>query len=73
MAPFATLGVTATRARTAEHALEPENLLLDHAGYLKLVDFGFAKRVPDGTLTHTLVGTPEYICPEVPHARDDMA
>ena len=44
--------------------LKPENLLLDVEGHIKLIDFGFAKKVPDNK-THTLCGTPEYLAPEV--------
>lgn len=43
--------------------LKPENLMIDEEGYLKLIDFGTAK-VSDGK-TFTMVGTPQYIAPEV--------
>ncbi|KAH7492064.1 cGMP-dependent protein kinase [Phytophthora ramorum] len=43
--------------------LKPENLLIDPQGYLKVVDFGFAKVVDDRT--YTLCGTTEYLAPEL--------
>lgn len=43
--------------------LKPENLLLDSRGYCKLTDMGLAK-VTHGQ-TYTLVGTPDYMAPEV--------
>lgn len=51
--------------------LKPENLLLDEKGYIKIIDFGFAKRFPYfkneqwQDKTYTLCGTPEYLAPEI--------
>ena len=44
--------------------LKPENLMVDTNGYLKLADFGFAKRVGT-TRTFTICGTPDYQAPEI--------
>lgn len=51
--------------------LKPENLLMDNKGYLKMIDFGFAKKFPytkngqKHDKTYTLCGTPEYLAPEI--------
>ncbi|KAJ4408510.1 cytochrome c oxidase subunit 1 [Didymella pomorum] len=52
------------REGVAYRDLKPENILIDAEGHLKLVDFGFAKKV-ENRETYTLCGTPEYLAPEV--------
>ena len=45
--------------------LKPENLLLDERGYVKIVDFGFSKKIGFRQKTWTFCGTPEYVSPEI--------
>jgi len=44
--------------------LKPENVLVDKEGYIKICDFGFAKKLV-ADRTFTLCGTPEFIAPEI--------
>ena len=50
--------------KIAYRDLKPENLVMDAEGYLKLIDFGLAKKL-EGGKTWTLCGTPDYLAPEV--------
>ncbi|KAG5888241.1 hypothetical protein JTB14_027923 [Gonioctena quinquepunctata] len=45
--------------------LKPENLLIASNGYLKLSDFGLAKKLKKGDRTSTFAGTHEYLPPEI--------
>ena len=42
-----------------------DNILLDEDGYIKLIDFGLAKKIEEQDLAYTKVGTPEYMAPEL--------
>lgn len=41
--------------------LKPENILLDDTGYLKLADFGMAKKLNANEKAMSFCGTPEYL------------
>ena len=45
--------------------LKPENILMDDKGYLRLADFGMAKKLKENEKAMSFCGTPEYLAPEV--------
>ena len=45
--------------------IKPENLMLDARGYVKLIDFGFCKKLQPAERTFTPCGTPAYMAPEI--------
>ena len=45
--------------------LKPENILMDDKGYLRLADFGMAKKLKDEEKAMSFCGTPEYLAPEI--------
>ncbi|GIX65109.1 protein kinase G AGC kinase family member PKG [Babesia caballi] len=49
--------------QVAYRDLKPENILLDEQGYIKLIDFGCAKKIKGRA--YTLIGTPHYMAPEI--------
>ena len=44
--------------------IKPSNIMVDSSGYIKLVDFGAAKRILNG-YAKTMIGTPFFMAPEV--------
>jgi len=46
--------------------LKPENVMLDNQGYVKLIDFGIAKKLDKSkSKTFTMIGTPHYMAPDI--------
>jgi serine/threonine protein kinase len=43
--------------------IKPENMLLDHRGHLRLVDFGLAKQIT--RKAYSFCGSLDYMAPEV--------
>jgi len=62
-------GIAAMHDRRIVHRdIKPENILMmepNRTADLKLVDFGFAARVPKGGMLFERLGTPKYVAPEV--------
>ena len=59
------LGLEALHANNIIHRdIKPENLILNNKGYLKITDFGIAKKKENQNLTEDS-GTPGYMAPEV--------
>jgi len=50
--------------------IKPENVLLDACGYPKHVDFSESRLLPSDGRCKTIVGTPQYVAPEVILGRD---
>ena len=59
------LGLEVIHANSIIHRdIKPENLVLDYKGYLKVTDFGIAKKQIKNNVSETS-GTPGYMAPEV--------
>jgi serine/threonine protein kinase len=42
-----------------------ENILLNPINFVKLIDFGFSIRIPEGKKLNIFCGTPSYMSPEI--------
>lgn len=68
------LGMAHVHERGIVHRdIKPENILMmepSRTAAIKIVDFGFAERVPKGGQLFERLGTPKYVAPEVWRADD---
>jgi len=52
--------------------VKPENILLDENGHIKLADFGLSELKREDSKNQRVVGTPDYIAPEVLEGNSDV-
>ena len=45
--------------------LKLENILLDDEGYVKVIDYGIAKKIRNGEEAYDFCGTNQYLAPEM--------
>jgi eukaryotic-like serine/threonine-protein kinase len=60
-------GLTEAHSQGIVHRdLKPQNIMVDEAGVLRIMDFGIARTADTATLTGSseMIGTPDYISPE---------
>ena len=53
-----------SKKKIVHRDIKPNNIMVDLTGYLKLIDFGAAKKISNG-YAKTIIGTPFYMAPEV--------
>ena len=53
------------RKKIIHRDIKPSNIMIDKKGYIKIIDFGTAKQLIEGEKTKTVIGTPNYISPEI--------
>jgi serine/threonine-protein kinase len=61
----------AHRLGVVHRDLKPQNIMLDKAGNVKIMDFGIARSMSEKGITGTsvIIGTPEYMSPEQAEAK----
>lgn len=58
------------RNKIIHRDLKPDNIMIDKIGYLKAIDFGIAKKLIGKDSTHSIIGTIQYMAPEIVHGRN---